>query len=104
MPRPRLVLKNRVRPRLSTWHRTRRCLVIIGGPTIYLAGNALFNSTVLGLLPRSRLMAICVLALLALPAAALTPLVLFAAATLVPLILGFSKGTPRRLLVGAQPG
>jgi low temperature requirement protein LtrA len=57
--------------------------VILGGPALYLAGNALFNTALSGRVPRSRLVAIAVLAALGALAPFLTPLALAIAATAV---------------------
>ena len=54
---------------------------ILGGPALYLAGNALFNWALTGRVPTSRLGAIAALALLGVLAPVLTPLGLAAAAT-----------------------
>jgi low temperature requirement protein LtrA len=58
-------------------------LVILGGPAIYLAGDALFLWMLSGRVPGSRLVAIGALALLGILAPAVTPLTLAIAATLV---------------------
>jgi low temperature requirement protein LtrA len=69
--------------------------VILGGPAIYLAGNALFNYSLTGRTPWSRLIGIGVLALLVPLALAAEPLALSAAATLVTLTLALATGSPR---------
>jgi low temperature requirement protein LtrA len=57
--------------------------LILGGPTLYLAGNALFKWALWDRLPRSRLVAICALAALVSLAVVSSTLVLLVAATLV---------------------
>jgi low temperature requirement protein LtrA len=69
--------------------------VILGGPAIYLAGNALFNYALTGRTPWSRLTGIGVLALLVPLALVAEPLVLSAATTLVALTLALATGSPR---------
>jgi low temperature requirement protein LtrA len=81
---------------------TAAAAVILGGPAIYLAGNALFNYSLAGRPPWSRLAGIGVLALLVPLAPAAEPLVLSAAATLVTLTLALATGSPRR--PGAKEG
>ena len=58
-------------------------LVVLGGPAIYLAGDALFLRMVSGRVPGSRLLAVAALALLGLVAPVVNPLTLAIAATLV---------------------
>lgn len=67
---------------------------ILGGPALYLAGNALFNYALARQVPRSRLIGIGVLALLAPLALVAEPLALSAAATLVTLTLALATGSP----------
>ena len=74
---------------------TAAAAVILGGPAIYLAGNALFNYSLTGRTPWSRLVGIGVLALLVPLALAAEPLALSAAATLVTLTLALATGSPR---------
>ena len=62
--------------------------LIVGGPAIYLVGNSLFNGSLTGRLPRSRLVAIGTLLLLGFVGRATTQLGLSAAATVV--ILGLA--------------
>jgi low temperature requirement protein LtrA len=50
--------------------------IILGGPLVYLAGTALFNRALTGAMPRSRVVAVCVLALLAPVSAVASALVL----------------------------
>src|SRR5207244_12334571 len=69
---------------------------ILAGPALYLAGNALFNFSLSGRIPRSRLVAIGALVLLVALAPAVDPLVLSTAATLVTVMLALVAGTPRR--------
>ena len=57
--------------------------VILGGPALYLAGNALFHFALTGQTPRSRLIGIVLLAALVPLAAVAEPLVLSIAAALV---------------------
>jgi low temperature requirement protein LtrA len=69
--------------------------VILGGPAIYLAGNALFNYALTGRMPWSRLTGIGVLVLLVPLAFVAELLVLSAMATLVTLTLALATGSPR---------
>ncbi len=77
--------------------------VILGGPALYLAGNALFNWALTGRVPATRLGAVAALALLGVPAPVLTPLGLAAAATGVVVALagldalGWREGAAPRL-------
>src|ERR671936_1487443 len=73
---------------------TATAAVILGGPALYLAGNALFNFALTGRTPRSRLVGMVLLALLVPVAAAVEPLALSIAATLVVLGLALATGTP----------
>src|ERR671937_67986 len=73
---------------------TATAAVILGGPTLYLGGNALFNFALAGETPRSRLVGIVLLAALAPLAAVVEPLVLSIAATIVVLALALATGTP----------
>jgi low temperature requirement protein LtrA len=57
--------------------------LILGGPALYLVGNALFKWALWDRLPRSRLVAICALAALVSLAVVSSTLVLLVAATLV---------------------
>lgn len=68
---------------------------ILGGPALYLAGNALFNYTLSGGPPWSRLLGIGVLVLLGVIARIVAPLVLGAATTLVTLTLALTTGSPQ---------
>jgi low temperature requirement protein LtrA len=70
--------------------------VILGGPAIYLAGNALFNWALSGRLPVSRPAAIGVLALLAALAPVVTPLALAALAAAVLVGLAVADVLARR--------
>ncbi len=76
---------------------------ILGGPALYLAGNALFNWALTGRVPATRLAAVAALALLGVPAPVLTPLGLAAAATGVVVALagldalGWREGAAPRL-------
>jgi len=74
---------------------SRAAAVILGGPALYLAGNALFNYALAGRTPWSRLIGIGALALLVPLALVAEPLVLGAAATLVTLTLALTTGSPR---------
>jgi low temperature requirement protein LtrA len=74
---------------------TAAAAVILGGPAIYLAGNALFNYSLSGRPPWSRLVGIGVLALLVPLALVAEPLVLSTAATLITLTLALATGSPR---------
>ncbi len=62
-------------------------VLILGGPALYLIGNALFNWILSGLLPASRLMAIVALLILLFTAGDVSTLSLMFAATLVLLAL-----------------
>ncbi len=69
----------------------------IGGPAIYLSGNALFNYAVAARVPWSRLAAVLVMVLLS-PLALVAPLlVLSTATTVVMLVLAITIGSPARL-------
>jgi low temperature requirement protein LtrA len=74
--------------------------VALGGPAIYLAGNALFNYALSGRVPWSRLIGFAVLALLAPVALVALPVLLSAATTLVMLILAIASGSPALPLRG----
>ena len=73
---------------------TATAAVILGGPALYLAGNALFNFALTGEAPGSRLVGIVLLVALVPLAAVVEPLVLSIAATLVLLALALATGTP----------
>jgi low temperature requirement protein LtrA len=66
--------------------------VILGGPALFLAGNALFKHALLGYVPHSRFLAIGALALLAPLALVVSPLVLSAAAAVVVTAMAFAAG------------
>jgi low temperature requirement protein LtrA len=70
-------------------------LAILGGPVLYLAGNALFNLVLSGRRPWSRLAGMAALALLGPLALVVDPLALGGAATVVLLVLASTAGTPR---------
>lgn len=70
--------------------------VIVSGPALYLAGNALFNLSLWARPPWSRLAGIAALGLLGPFALVLAPLVLSALATLVTVVVAVGAGTPRR--------
>lgn len=70
--------------------------VILGGPAIYLVGNALFNYSLSGRLPWSRLLGIGALVLLIPIAFVVAPLMLNIGATLVILLLALAAGSPHR--------
>jgi low temperature requirement protein LtrA len=74
---------------------TAAAAVILGGPALYLAGNALFNYALAGQVPWSRLLGIGLLALLVPLALVAAPLALSAAATLVIVALALATGSPR---------
>jgi low temperature requirement protein LtrA len=80
---------------------TETAWVILAGPAIYLAGIALFKYTLWKRIPWPPLIGITALALLALPAIAVNPLVLSAAAALVTVTLALTAATPDRLPQGA---
>jgi hypothetical protein len=67
---------------------------VLAGPAIYLAGLALFKSTLWKRIPWPPLIGIAALALLALPALAVNPLVLSAAAALVTAALALLAAAP----------
>jgi low temperature requirement protein LtrA len=66
--------------------------VILGGPALFLAGNAVFKFALTGHVPHSRFLAIAALALLAPLALVVPPLALSAAATLVVAAVALSAG------------
>jgi low temperature requirement protein LtrA len=78
--------------------------VILGGPALYLAGNALFKRSLLGLVPRSRLLGLGALALLIPVALAANRLVLSAATTLVVAALAAAPGMTRAEAEGSETG
>jgi len=70
---------------------TATAAVILGGPALYLAGSTLFNRSLSGTLPRSRVSGILALAIISPLAATLQALPLLVAATIVllaPALLG----------------
>lgn len=71
-------------------------VMLVGGPVVYLAGNALFNYTFSGRMPWSRLAGVLALLVLAPVAGALSPLLLGAVVAAVLLLLALMTGTPRR--------
>jgi low temperature requirement protein LtrA len=71
--------------------------VILAGPALYLAGNALFGFTLTRRTPWSRLLGIAALALLAPLALAVSPLVLSALAALVTIALALAGSRQARL-------
>jgi hypothetical protein len=73
---------------------TATAAAILGGPVLYLAGNALFNSALTGRTPRLRLVGIVVLVALLPLAGVVEPLALSIAATLVVLELALATRTP----------
>jgi low temperature requirement protein LtrA len=73
---------------------TATAAVILGGPVLYLAGNALFNFALTSRTPQSRLVGIVLLAALVPFATAVEPLALSIAATLVVLALALATSTP----------
>jgi len=73
---------------------TAEAAVILGGPALYLTGNALFNYSLTGRAPWSRLLAIGLLALCVPLAIAATPLLLSSAASAVVLTLALATGSP----------
>jgi low temperature requirement protein LtrA len=72
--------------------RTATAATILGGPGLYLAGNALFNWSLTRVPPTSRLSGVAVLAALSPLALVVSPLVLLSAATAVVLALGLATG------------
>jgi low temperature requirement protein LtrA len=83
---------------------TAAAAVILGGPAVYLAGNALFNYSLAGRAPWSRFAGIGALALLVPVALVADRLLLSAAATLVVVVLAAATGTPRRLTAPLPAG
>lgn len=75
---------------------------ILGGPALYLAGNALFNYSLSHCPPWSRLVGIAALAPLVPVAVVANPLTLSALAMAVVLALAVLTGSPRRVSV-AEP-
>jgi low temperature requirement protein LtrA len=73
---------------------TATAAVILGGPALYLVGNALFNFALTGRTPQSRLVGIVLLAMLVPLSAVVEPLALSVASTLVVLVLALATGTP----------
>jgi low temperature requirement protein LtrA len=70
--------------------------VILGGPALYLAGNALYKRSLIGHVPWSRIAAIAALALLVPVALAADRLLLSAAASLVVAALAAATAPPAR--------
>ena len=66
--------------------------VILGGPALFLAGNAVFKLALLGHVPHSRLLAILALGLLAPLAIVASPLALSAAAAVVVAAIALAAG------------
>jgi low temperature requirement protein LtrA len=73
---------------------TATATVILGGPALYLAGNALFSFALTRRTPQSRLVGIVLLAALVPLATVVEPLVLSITATLVVLTLALGTATP----------
>lgn len=71
-------------------------LMLIGGPAIYLAGNALFNYALWGYIPWSRLLGIVLLLILGPISINLTALTLGGMVAAILLALALMTGTPRR--------
>jgi low temperature requirement protein LtrA len=67
---------------------------ILGGPALYILGNALFKHAHTGVVPRSRALAVAALAALALLAAVADLLALTAAATVVVVVLAVVAARP----------
>jgi low temperature requirement protein LtrA len=76
---------------------TATAATILGGPGLYLAGNAWFNWSLTGIPPTSRLAGVAVLAALSPVALVLGPAALLALATLVVLGLAVATGRPHSL-------
>jgi low temperature requirement protein LtrA len=76
---------------------TSTAATILGGPGLYLLGNALFNWSLTGVPPTSRLAGVAVLAALSPIALVAGPAVLLALATLVVLVLALATGRPHSL-------
>jgi low temperature requirement protein LtrA len=73
---------------------TAEAAVILGGPALYLVGNAIFNLALSSRLPWSRIIGIGALALLIPLALATGPLLLSIAATIVIMVLAAVSGSP----------
>jgi low temperature requirement protein LtrA len=74
--------------------------VVLGGPALYLAGNALFNYALARRTPWSRLGGIGAFVLLVPLASEVEPLVLAGASTVVTLALALATGSPRHASAG----
>lgn len=70
--------------------------IILAGPAVYLLGNALFNFTLFGQPPWSRLVGVLLLAALVPLSPVVAPLALSAATAVIMLALALATGTPRR--------
>ncbi len=77
--------------------RTATAATILGGPGLYLLGNALFNWSLTGVPPTSRLAGVAVLAALSPLALVVSPAVLLTFATAVVLGLAIATGRPHSL-------
>jgi low temperature requirement protein LtrA len=73
---------------------TSTAATILGGPGLYLLGNALFNWSLTGIPPTSRLAGAAVLALLSPIALVVGPAVLLGLASVVVLVLALATGRP----------
>jgi low temperature requirement protein LtrA len=76
---------------------TATAATILGGPGLYLLGNALFNWSLTGAPPSSRLAGVAVLAALSPIALVAGPAILLALATAVVLVLALATGRPQSL-------
>jgi low temperature requirement protein LtrA len=74
--------------------RTATAATILGGPGLYMLGNALFNWSLSGVAPSSRLAGVAVLAALSPLALVVSPAILLALATAVVLGLAVATGRP----------
>jgi low temperature requirement protein LtrA len=81
----------------------RAAAVILGGPVLYLLGNALFKHSLIGHIPPSRLFGLLALVLLIAVAIAANRLVLSAATTLVLATLAAATAVERASRSGASP-
>jgi low temperature requirement protein LtrA len=85
---------------------TKLMLAGIGGPAIYLVGNALFKRTIYGHLPLSHLIGLGLLAILAALAGWMTPLAICTAATASLIIVAIWETrslSPRQLKSASRP-
>jgi low temperature requirement protein LtrA len=77
--------------------------VILGGPALYIAGNALFKRALWGEFPRSRPMAILALAAFVVLALVSSMVILLSAATLVTIGVAFWDARDERISSDKEP-